>query len=48
MLAIIIVSWNVRDLLRRCLSAVQAALAAGNLSAEIIVVDNDSMMVQRP
>ncbi|ABY36739.1 MAG TPA: glycosyltransferase family 2 protein [Chloroflexus aurantiacus] len=42
MLAIIIVSWNVRDLLRRCLSAVQAALAAGNLSAEIIVVDNDS------
>jgi Glycosyl transferase family 2. len=42
MLAIIIVSWNVRDLLRRCLAAVQSSLAEGNLTAEIIVVDNDS------
>ncbi len=42
MLAIIIVSWNVRDLLRRCLTAVQSSLTEGNLTAEIIVVDNNS------
>lgn len=42
MIAIVIVSWNVKDLLRRCLTAVQASLAAGSLAAEIIVVDNDS------
>jgi GT2 family glycosyltransferase len=41
-LAIIIVSWNVRDLLRRCLRAVEASLAAGGLAAETIVVDNAS------
>lgn len=43
MLAIVIVSWNVKELLRRCLTAVQASLAAGNLAAEIIVVDNASL-----
>ncbi|WP_298406787.1 glycosyltransferase family 2 protein [uncultured Chloroflexus sp.] len=42
MLAIVIVSWNVKDLLRRCLTAVKASLAASDLTAEIIVVDNDS------
>lgn len=42
MLAIIIVSWNVRELLRRCLQAVYASLATAHLDAEIIVVDNHS------
>ncbi len=42
MLAIVIVSWNVKDLLRRCLVATQASLQAGDLAAEIIVVDNAS------
>ncbi len=42
-LTIIIVSWNVRDLLRRCLRSIQdSALATGNLQVEIIVVDNAS------
>jgi GT2 family glycosyltransferase len=46
-LAIIIVSWNVRDLLCRCLQAVEASLAADRLfleqySTDIIVVDNAS------
>ncbi len=41
-LAIVIVSWNVSELLRRCLRAVSDSLAAGDLAAEIIVVDNDS------
>ena len=41
-LAIIIVSWNVRELLRRCLHSVADSLAGGNLAYEIIVVDNAS------
>jgi GT2 family glycosyltransferase len=41
-LAIIIVSWNVRDLLRRCLLATQASLAGSGIAYEIIVVDNGS------
>lgn len=41
-LAIIIVNWNVRDLLAACLRSVQADLASSNLSAQIWVVDNDS------
>lgn len=41
-LAIIIVSWNVRELLRRCLVATEASLAGGNIGYEIIVVDNAS------
>lgn len=41
-LAIIIVSWNVRDLLRRCLLAVESSLAHGDIDYEIIVVDNAS------
>jgi len=41
-LAIIIVNWNVRDLLANCLSAVQADVANSRLSSEIWVVDNGS------
>ncbi len=40
-LAIIIVSWNVRDLLRECLRAVTASLADGG-AYEIFVVENAS------
>ncbi len=39
-LSIIIVNWNVRDLLRRCLACIPQA--AGALTYEIIVVDNAS------
>jgi N-acetylglucosaminyl-diphospho-decaprenol L-rhamnosyltransferase len=41
-LAIIIVNWNVKDRLAACLRTVQTDLAAGNLSAQIWVVDNAS------
>ncbi len=41
-LTIIIVNWNVRDLLRACLTSVLAGLEADALSAEVIVVDNNS------
>ena len=41
-LAIIIVSWNVRDMLRACLTSVYADLAASGLEAQIWVVDNAS------
>lgn len=41
-LSIIIVSWNVCELLVRCLESVQAGLAHAGLSGEIIVVDNAS------
>jgi N-acetylglucosaminyl-diphospho-decaprenol L-rhamnosyltransferase len=41
-LAILIVSWNVRDLLRGCLSAMYAELDAQRLDAEVWVVDNAS------
>jgi GT2 family glycosyltransferase len=41
-LAIIIVSWNVRDLLRRCLHAVDASLAGSGMAYDILVVDNAS------
>ncbi len=40
MVSIIIVSWNTRDLLRRCLHSITAH--QGNLTLEIIVVDNAS------
>jgi len=39
-LSVIIVAWNCREYLRRCLEALEPALAG--LSAEIIVADNDS------
>ncbi|HEY86367.1 MAG TPA: glycosyltransferase family 2 protein [Chloroflexi bacterium] len=41
-LVIIIVSWNVKELLRGCLTSVQTALAADGLDAEVWVVDNAS------
>ncbi|NTW97601.1 MAG: glycosyltransferase family 2 protein [Oscillochloris sp.] len=41
-LAIIIVSWNVRELLRQCLRSVGGSLAGSGLACEIIVVDNAS------
>lgn len=39
-LAILIVSWNTRELLRQCLTSLQAELAT--ISAEVILVDNAS------
>lgn len=41
-LAIIIVSWNVRDLLGRCLATLRASLAGSGIGNEVIVVDNAS------
>jgi len=41
-LSVVIVSWNVRDLLRACLRSVLGSLAGSDLLAEIIVVDNGS------
>ncbi|WP_232280128.1 glycosyltransferase family 2 protein [Roseiflexus castenholzii] len=42
MLAIIIVSWNVRDLLERCITTVHASLAGSGIAYRITVVDNAS------
>ncbi len=42
MLAVIIVSWNVRDLLDRCIVTVHASLAGSGIAYRIIVVDNAS------
>ncbi len=42
LLAVVIVSWNVRDLLAACLRSLQADLARADLSADIWVVDNGS------
>jgi len=41
-LSVVIVNWNVRDLLRCCLHSVQAEVAAADVAAEIIVVDSAS------
>jgi len=43
-LGIVIVNWNVRDLLAKCLDSVYADLAAsaGRLAGQVIVVDNGS------
>lgn len=41
-LGIVIVSWNVRDLLARCLDSVYAGLTHSNLRGEVWVVDNAS------
>ena len=40
MLSIIIVSWNTRELLHRCLASIEAQ--RGELEVEVIVVDNNS------
>jgi len=42
LLAVIIVSWNVRDLLMACLRSLQADLERAGLAADIWVVDNGS------
>jgi N-acetylglucosaminyl-diphospho-decaprenol L-rhamnosyltransferase len=42
MLAIIIVSWNVRTLIDRCIATVQASLADSGIDYRIVVVDNAS------
>ncbi len=41
-LGIVIVNWNVRDLLVACLDSVYADLAGSGLRATVVVVDNDS------
>jgi GT2 family glycosyltransferase len=43
-LTVVIVSWNVRDLLRRCLQSIEAEArqAVDDLALEIVVVDNAS------
>lgn len=41
-LAVVIVNWNTRDLLRRCLSSVQASLAGAPFSWRLVVVDSAS------
>ncbi|MBM4429346.1 MAG: glycosyltransferase, partial [Chloroflexi bacterium] len=41
-LSVVIVSWNVRALLERCLSSLQKCHEQGRLECEIIVVDNAS------
>ncbi|GAB4448764.1 MAG: glycosyltransferase family 2 protein [Chloroflexi bacterium OHK40] len=41
-LAIVIVSWNVRELLERCLRAVERSLAGSGIAYQILVVDNAS------
>ena len=42
-LAIVIVSWNVRELLEACLASVYESLKGSNLRGEVWVVDNASM-----
>lgn len=41
-LGVVIVSWNVRELLARCLQALLSDLTASSLTARIVVVDNAS------
>lgn len=41
-LAVIIVSWNVRELLHRSLVSIHASLSGSGLSYRVVVVDNDS------
>ena len=41
-LAVVIVSWNVRDLLEACLRSLQADLDRAGLEAQVLVVDNGS------
>jgi len=41
-LSIVIVSWNVKELLERCLSSVAECCRRGSLQCEVIVVDNAS------
>jgi N-acetylglucosaminyl-diphospho-decaprenol L-rhamnosyltransferase len=41
-LAVIIVSWNTRDLLRRCISSVHTSLRGSGIAYTVVVVDNAS------
>lgn len=41
-LAIVIVNWNVKDLLQNCLNSVLKDISAGKVSADVWVVDNAS------
>lgn len=41
-LAVVIVNWNVRDLLRHCLRSLATAIDAAKLDATVVVVDNAS------
>ena len=41
-LAVVIVNWNVRDLLRRCLTSLQAAIETAGVETAVVVVDNGS------
>ncbi len=41
-LAVIIVSWNTRELLQRCVESVHASLAGAGIAYQIVVVDNAS------
>src|SRR5690348_9529648 len=41
-LSIIIVSFNTKDLLDRCLSSIEKSMAGSNLRWEVLVVDNGS------
>ncbi|HOU23925.1 MAG TPA: glycosyltransferase, partial [Anaerolineae bacterium] len=41
-LSVVIVSWNVRDLLRRCLESVTRSAQESDLSCQVIVVDSAS------
>jgi GT2 family glycosyltransferase len=40
--SVVIVSWNVRDLLVACLRSVQSEIARSTLTADVVVVDNAS------
>ena len=42
MLTVIIISWNVRDLLRGCLRSLLDDLAGDNIAAQVVVVDSAS------
>ncbi|MCL4458610.1 MAG: glycosyltransferase family 2 protein [Chloroflexi bacterium] len=42
LLSIVIVSWNVKDLLRACLRSVETEVRRSGLSVEVLVVDNAS------
>lgn len=41
-ISVIVVNWNVRDLLTRCLASVQQSVAGTEVNTELIVVDNAS------
>lgn len=42
MLAVVIVSWNVRDLMRKCLASLRADIARSGVASRVMVVDSAS------